>query len=475
MVFISHANPEQNDFARWLSAQLANVGYEVWSDVTKLIGGEVFWDNIEDAIRNHAAKVLVAVSRQANAKQGVLDEVNLAVTIERNEKIPQFVVPLRADDIDFGDFRANVLRKIAIDFTASWAEGFAAVLKVLERDNVPKGSALSSDVAKLCTEKLDPSLRPREGEERLISNWLTVETLPAEISIFDLGIEKSRLNETMAATSLPWFPYFRLIGTFGTEADLRADLPSELAIKREYLVSLDTFLKGKPPELPGMEAREARNHISSLMRQSWNRTMQARGMANHEMANGAIAWFFTKGQIEDDKAYFIDHNGKRRSKKFVGRSEKRNVYWHLGYQAKSKVNDGGHIVLKPAIIFSEDGKTPLTSDARMHRLRRGFCRSWWNPQWRDLMLAFIAWLSNGNATIELDTGMAGPIVLNSSSLTLDMPITFNDPPVRSATPEEASEPDQESEELPDAPVEDDEEWEESETIDDVPDDEEPSP
>jgi hypothetical protein len=43
-VFVSHANPQQNDFARWLSAELANVGYEVWSDVTKLIGGEIFWD-----------------------------------------------------------------------------------------------------------------------------------------------------------------------------------------------------------------------------------------------------------------------------------------------------------------------------------------------------------------------------------------------------------------------------------------------
>lgn len=476
LVFISHANPAQNDFARWLSAQLANAGYEVWSDVTKLIGGELFWDNIEDAIRNDAAKVLVAVSRDANTKQGVLDEVNLAVTVERKENIDQFVVPLRIDDIDFSDFRANVLRKIAIDFTDSWAEGLASVLKVLERDNVPKGTARPSEVAKLCTEKLDPSLKPREGTEMLISNWLTVESLPPEISIFDLGIEKSKVNEAMKATSLPWFPYFRLVGIFGTEADLRADLPAELAIKREYLVPLDAFLKGKPPELPGMEAREARNHTSSLMRQSWNRTMEARGMAKHEMANGVVAWFFTKGQIDDDKVYFVDHKGKRRSKKVVGRSEKRNVYWHLGYQAKAKMNDGGHIVLKPAIIFSEDGKTPLTSDARMHRLRRGFCRSWWNPQWRDLMLAFIAWLSKGNATIELDAGMAGSIALSAAPFSLEISVTFNDPPVRGATHEELAEPDEEAEELPETPVQEDEEWEENgEEADDEPDDEEPSP
>ena len=480
LVFISHANPEENDFARWLSAQLASAGYEVWSDVTKLIGGEVFWDDIEDAIRNHAAKVLVAVSEAANTKQGVLDEVNLAVTIERKQKIAQFVVPLRVDDIDFADFHANISRKNAIDFSKNWAAGLAAVFKILERDGVPRGSASPTDVAKLCSEKLDPVLKPRAGTETLLTNWITIESLPREISIFDLGLAKSAINETMAATTLPWFPYFRLIGTFGTEADLRADLSPQLEIKREYLVSLEAFLKGKPPELPGMEAREARNHITSLIRQSWNRTMRARGMTAYEMANGNIAWSFTKGQIPDDKVYFIDHAGKRRSKKVVGRSEKRNVYWHLAFQAKPKMGDGGHIVLKPAVIFSQDGKTPLSSARRMHRLRRGFCRSWWNPQWRGLMLAFVTWLADSKTTIELDTGMAGAIILNTSVFTLEIPVTFNDPPVKAIALAEPSEPDDEAEEPPDAPIEDDEEWDEHErededasNNDDAPDDGEP--
>ncbi|MDZ4058210.1 MAG: toll/interleukin-1 receptor domain-containing protein, partial [Polynucleobacter sp.] len=49
LIFISHANPENNEFSRWLGLQLANEGYEIWSDVTKLIGGEQFWDSIEQA------------------------------------------------------------------------------------------------------------------------------------------------------------------------------------------------------------------------------------------------------------------------------------------------------------------------------------------------------------------------------------------------------------------------------------------
>jgi len=47
IVFISHANPEDNDFAWWLAAQLMNAGYKVWCDLENLIGGEDFWCELE--------------------------------------------------------------------------------------------------------------------------------------------------------------------------------------------------------------------------------------------------------------------------------------------------------------------------------------------------------------------------------------------------------------------------------------------
>jgi TIR domain-containing protein len=55
-VFVSHASPEDNAFALWLTLRLGEMGFKVWCDLTKLIGGETFWDNAEDAIRNSTAK-----------------------------------------------------------------------------------------------------------------------------------------------------------------------------------------------------------------------------------------------------------------------------------------------------------------------------------------------------------------------------------------------------------------------------------
>ncbi len=67
MIFVSHANPEDNEFARWLSLRLANEGYPVWCDLTKLLGGETFWDDIQKAIKERTIKFLFILSRYCDA------------------------------------------------------------------------------------------------------------------------------------------------------------------------------------------------------------------------------------------------------------------------------------------------------------------------------------------------------------------------------------------------------------------------
>jgi hypothetical protein len=91
IVFISHANPEDNDFTTWLAARLALAGYEVWSDITKLIGGEVFWKDIEDAIRLHSVKVVSVLSVSAPNKRGFMKELSVADAIEGKGKLGDFI------------------------------------------------------------------------------------------------------------------------------------------------------------------------------------------------------------------------------------------------------------------------------------------------------------------------------------------------------------------------------------------------
>ena len=77
-LLLSHANPEDNEFTLWLALQLASNGFRVWCDLTKLLGGEIFWDDIEAVLRDRAAKVIYILSRSSNAKDGPLRELSLA-------------------------------------------------------------------------------------------------------------------------------------------------------------------------------------------------------------------------------------------------------------------------------------------------------------------------------------------------------------------------------------------------------------
>ena len=60
-IFISHATPEDNEFTIWLASRLELLGFKVWVDKNKLIGGETFWNDIESAITDKAAKIFAGL------------------------------------------------------------------------------------------------------------------------------------------------------------------------------------------------------------------------------------------------------------------------------------------------------------------------------------------------------------------------------------------------------------------------------
>ncbi len=137
-LLLSHANPEDNEFTLWLALQLANEGYRVWCDLTKLLGGEVFWDNIEEVIKSRAAKVLYVLSRTSNAKDGPLKELHFAQGVAKQEKLKDFVIPLHIDDLPHGDITIEITRVNTVPCEKSWGAGLAKLLEKLEQDKVPK-------------------------------------------------------------------------------------------------------------------------------------------------------------------------------------------------------------------------------------------------------------------------------------------------------------------------------------------------
>src|SRR5579871_263435 len=99
IIFVSHANPQDNEFALWLTLQLANAGYAVWCDLTKLLGGEKFWEDIQATIRQSTVKFVFVLSRDANEKRGTLDELDAAIGTEKRTKAKDFIITAKLDDL----------------------------------------------------------------------------------------------------------------------------------------------------------------------------------------------------------------------------------------------------------------------------------------------------------------------------------------------------------------------------------------
>jgi len=409
LIFISHANPEDNAFAQWLALKLAQHGYLVWCDVIKLIGGEPFWANIEEAIQQHAIKVLFCGSEKSVLKKGVIREVELALKARKPEE--NFLVPMKVDSVAFGAFpfqisdTTNIVR-----FDQGWIGGLTAILKLLKRDLVPVSNPNGSEVVNAWW-RIHHSVKEgvSEAEERHWSNIFPVLNKPDSIWYYPCQVEPDR-PEVWKKIETPFEVHERGIFCFASPSVIEEKLSSFgclLNKAREF--SLDDLLQQGSGETPCILPHEAGKRVQSILRQAFNQKAVARGLHYYQLTNRARCYWPEKGFAPQDKIGFIGMDQKRLERQLVGYmaygakvdGERKRLNWHYAMQFRSYLRPFWSVVLKSHIIFTEDGKTPIESKARQHRLRRKQARNWWNDDWRDRTLAMATYLSEGKDSIRI--------------------------------------------------------------------------
>ena len=299
LVFISHANPSDNEAALWLATKLSTLGYLTWTDLTHLFGGDIFWDCIEDAIRNHAIKYIVLISKNSQKAQGVLDELNLAITIERIQGINRFVVPIRLDDLPFDQFKVNIGRKFAIDFSKNWANGLEQVLDLLKEDKVPKASKLQpNNITNWYKSNYLKAIKIFPKPQLLYSNWLSIIMLPEFINFSRIPLSDTKINEMVGSFSYPAFPYAQLIGSFASNIELQPDMPKWSILTYAHKIKVEEFIQGEVPIFPTLSWKEGNNLTASLLRKSWDQEMKRRGFVNYSLSDYSNAWFLPRSYPE---------------------------------------------------------------------------------------------------------------------------------------------------------------------------------
>lgn len=446
MIFLSHALPEDNEFTRWLALRLAKEGYPVWCDLTKLLGGEDFWNDIEDAIRNQTTKFLFVLSRFSNEKQGVLQELALAKRVGK-ERV-DFVIPLKIDDFPSDETTIELTRLNAIDCRGNWVTGLLRLLEKLEKDGVNKDPRFGPEAVATWWQGY---LREEGGlmatKETYASNWFAVEDLPKTLYLHSLvGGGKDKRE------ALPFdFPHriFKSgVFSFAKARELNSALSSiGGAVSETQSFDLDPFQWEGSRNLK-IDRSEARRIVTYLLREAFDEHCRSVGLQQYELAGRARCFWFRENFAEGNKVSYQHFGGRKAFRRMVGKSrmlprdgEERFRTWHFGIQAGLIRWPALAMMIKSHVVFSEDGEL-YESSSKQHSARRSQCKMWHNDTWLDRMLAAMTFLA-GSAdaeAIKIPLSEDASFTVRSKPMQFQSPVSYGAPGEIEEQEDEAEDP-----------------------------------
>lgn len=421
MVFVSHANPEENELALWLSLQLANEGYAAWCDLTRLLGGEKFWEDIQEAISTRTAKFLYILSRASNQKRGTLDELDCAISTEKRNSLRDFIITVKADDLPCDEVYIGVRRLNHIDFRA-WAKGLAILLDKFENDAVPRTPGFDRDaVCSWWRDQFSADAGVLEQPEQLLSNWFKVENVPSvlyehKLSAIKLG--PVGIEDTVFAYPAVWVSDVSFL-TFARADEISASLGENLEISATNEYRYDDVLSGASVE-------DGPKYISQLFRIAWEDALKKR-LPVYAMANKQLCFYFTGDLVKDDYIDFDTIDAQKTWRNIVGFKTLlggRVRYWHYGITGKPILRPETLFVLKGHVLFSDDRKTLWDSKDATAKARRNQCRTWWNDDWRDRLLATMSHLAAADGTIAIPLAGSASFTLSKFPMLFESPVSY---------------------------------------------------
>lgn len=404
-MFISHANPGDNDVAGWLACKLSVLGFNVWVDVEKLKGGETIWRVIEAVLRSDARTLILILSkssfdRKGQLKQGISNELSLALTLEKEHE--RFVYPWIVDDIGFGQLPIELQGRLSVG-TPRWSQALGQILEYLESIGVQvaevgRDSGLLSKL--LVPNSCGVTAESCTYELNRISNV----SLPSKV--FSIDQDAPALIATQAV-----FQGRRL--SFSPNAG-----PAKL-FGHDQPKSLDTSeLLANGCTTLGMTAPDVRRVIVELTNKTLQDFLRSKGLVEKWMARRNPVFFFNSVTVPSAKLQVsIPWNRTKSYRNVCGRHGE--LYWHLGMEFVVSYPDNLTLTLIPHICFTKDGiSLPLSDNPEadkklQHRHRRAISKLWFNDKWLGFYYAFMVYLAGDNQEVVIP--VTGNTALSISS------------------------------------------------------------
>lgn len=417
LIFISHATPQQNAMTLWLSSRLTLAGYSVWNDVERLDGGDPFWLDIQQAIRGDTAKYLLLASRLSVTRNGVLRELTEADNVASKLNDTSFVIPIRVDDIPWNEMPIQANQSNGIDFSKDWGVGLGKLLATLEEDGVPKKSG-PTEIEKICSLYTRAAAKVRSEPSSALVNALRIRSLPDDVVYsFATLASETDLREQKHQIEVACEQHGRLLVSFADTGAVRASAPAELGLEHRHTLTKDEFLSGGAATGPRMVPRDARNRLTSIVRQAIEGHFTSMGLKRFSFGT----WYVPVNWLDKQKATYQRQDGKTAYRALSGKAK--NHTWHFGFTLKVFLGDAT-VRLVPQVLFSANGGEPYPDQKQ---LRRTHCKLWWNDTWRDRLQALVSELFPGTGgLVNVSAGGGASIVLEGELSRVAIPVSYSE-------------------------------------------------
>lgn len=432
MIFLSHANPEDNEFTLWLSLRLAREGYPVWCDLTRLLGGEDFWKEADKTIREGTIKFLYVLSKTSNTKDGPLQELAVAKKVARKHRLKDFVIPLVVDDLPTGEFNAELTRLTAIFFNKGRATGLKVLLDKLEAEKVPKEK--ESYCARTINEWWKTKYSAETGvvncAEEYLSNWFEIK-MPDNLYFYKIRLGLGD-GSFLGDLPFPAVPYAGYAVSFASIVDLTSGGKGFVDHKDSFSITTADIIKDVSL-VKFMTSRDLRNVMVRILRRGWDEHVRKVGLAVYEMANQTKAFYVPKNLIGKNR-YSFDSMEGRISRALNGfrtvlgpGGTKKKRFWHFAVSDRPKLWPVFAYVVRSHVLFSDDEMNIWTHSKRMHRARRSQCNDWWNDDWRDRLLCMMNLLKGENDMINIQVGSKAYVEVSDWPVIFRSPVSYREP------------------------------------------------
>jgi TIR domain len=415
LLFISYASPDV-ELAEWLARRLTVVGYEVWFDRWKLLGGEDWSRDIGRVLKEESFRVLHLLSRSSSHDSYAASERARALDIGRMRK-EDFLIPLLVEPLDRSELPFELANRTLLDFT-DWGRGIEQLFEKLEKIGASK--RLDPQSIPLLTGSPGRGLLLEESET-LFSNALWVEQIPAAIKVFRLSRIPSPAHYD--AVTAAW-AYWRPRGAQVAFSFTYPPSPLPGGIEAEFERSLSW------QDLDKIEGQPVETMIPALLRKTLAHRCRAVGLQAFDFADGnrrigpRWGWFcFPQGLLQKDK---------RRVRNWAGKLAPVGVVGHRRYRGE---RFRSHLAFAPVLqriardrflVFIHLGIYPFTVEGKPYSGRsvnarlKAATRRWKNSELLNRFRVVFDVLAEGHEALVVGDKPSEQVILRPLRGTLDI-------------------------------------------------------